>query len=131
MRKRFIKWLNEKVIWIRWGIQTALVILSIIIGMIYGWGLVPKRWSVVIACYIIANALIPFIAHLNYQLAKKMGWEVPVGSHIHKNPPKGIKRRKKVDINAIAEESPLDDRISNEYRTSHLVGKFPGKNMGD
>ena len=127
--------MRKNMIWIRWGIQTAFVILSIIIGMVYGWGLIPKRWSVVIVCYIIANALIPFCAFLNSKLAKKMGWEIPAGSHIHKNPPKGIKRRKKFDINAIAEEmgheSPLDDQISNEYRTSHLQGKFPGKNMGD
>ena len=53
--------------------------------------------------------------------------------HLAKN---GTGRKKKgmIDINKIAEEmgheSPLDDQISNDYRTSHL-GKFPGKNLGD
>ena len=25
----------------------------------------------------------------------------------------------------------LEDKKSNEYRTSHLLGKFPGRNLGD
>jgi len=54
--------------------------------------------------------------------------------HVSRN---GSGRKKKgiVDINKIAEEmgheSPLEDQISNDYRTSHLQGNFPGKNMGD
>ena len=38
-------------------------------------------------------------------------------------------------LNRIAEEmgheSPLGDEISADYRKSHLLGKFPGKSMGD
>jgi hypothetical protein len=65
--------------------------------MIYGWGLVPKRWLIVIICYVIANALVPFCSFLNYKLAKKIGWikDIPEGYHIHKNP-KGSGRKKKV-----------------------------------
>ena len=89
---------EENMIWIKWGIQTVIVVLTIIIGMVYGWGLVPKRWSVVIVCYLLANALVPFLSFLNYQISKKMGWEyaIPPGKHLHKNPPKGIKRKKPV-----------------------------------
>ena len=91
------KWM----IWIKWGIQTVVVVLTIIIGMVYGWGLVPKRWSVVIICYLIANALVPFCAFLNHSLAKKYGWDinigiVPDGFHLHKNPKGGGRKKKEV-----------------------------------
>ena len=43
------------------------------------------------------------------------------GYHLSRNP----KRIKKVD------HLPINDRISTEYRTSHLRGTFPGTSMGD
>ena len=117
--------MRKNMIWIRWGIQTLTIMFTIILGMVYGWGLVPKRWSIVIISYLIANALIPFCAFLNSKLAKKMGWEVPAGYHLHKNPI-GSGRRKKV-----GKSEGLEHLILKDYETSHLKGKFPGKNMGD
>lgn len=101
MRKRFIKWLGEKMIWVRWIMQTLFVVAAIILGMIYGWGLTPKRWTVVIISYLIANAFIPFCAYLNYSLAKKMGWTpIKEGYHLHKNPVGSGRRKKEKPIEA-------------------------------
>lgn len=58
--------------------------------------------------------------------------------HLAKN---GPGRRKKVEIvdmeevreivEGMGKESPLEDGISADYRKAHLLGKFPGKSMGD
>ena len=42
------------------------------------------------------------------------------------------RRKKEFKSSDIVERfEKLGDQISNEYRTSHLQGNFPGKNMGD
>ena len=108
-------------IWIKCVIQTMVIVFTIILGMVYGWGLVPKRWSVVIICYLIANGLIPLCGFLNYKLAKKYGWDVPKGYHLHRNPPKGKRKAE-----------GLGDSISKDYRTSSMRGTWPGDNtLGD
>ncbi len=44
------------------------------------------------------------------------------GYHLAKN---GSGRKKKID------HLNIDNLISEEYRTSHLQGNFPGKSLGD
>ena len=46
--------------------------------------------------------------------------------HLARN---GSGRRKKEK--PIEADHKLSDQISNEYRTSHLQGNFPGKDMGN
>ncbi len=63
-------------------------------------------------------------------------WAIPIILPHHHVARNGSGRRKKMDINAIAEEmgyeSPLGDEISNEYRTSSKRGNWPGDNsLGD
>jgi predicted membrane protein len=55
---------------IRWIFQTCLCMGFIICAMVFGWGLRPKSWTLVIIFYFLANIMIPVTAYLNYQFDK-------------------------------------------------------------
>ena len=68
------------------------------------------------------------IKHLKILFLK---WQIKImlhKYHLARNPIGSGRRKKEKPIEA---DYKLSDQISNEYRTSHLQGKFPGKNMGD
>jgi len=60
-------------------------------------------------------------------------WVIPIilkGHHLARNG-SGRKKKELKSSDIVERFEKLGDEISNDYRTSHLQGNFPGKNLGD
>lgn len=55
-------------IWARWIVMVILIEICVVACMLWGWGLWPKNWWLVILFYTLANTMIPFMALANRAL---------------------------------------------------------------